>query len=92
MNSTERARRRHDLLLAAAVLRRQIDASLASIEPAAERILGWAALGLRLRQRYRVSGVPHALMGTGVIWFVLRHWRWLRDAWVVWQLRKERPR
>jgi hypothetical protein len=92
MNPAQRARRRHDLLLAADVLRREIDASLTSIEPVAERVLSWAALGLRLRQRYRASGAPRALMGTGIVWFVLRHWRWLRDAWVVWQLRKERPR
>jgi len=90
MSVAQRARRRHDLLLAAAVLRRQIDTSLASIEPTAERILDWAALGLRLRRRYRASVAPRALMGTGIVWFVLRNWRWLRDAWVLWQLRKER--
>ncbi|HSW25689.1 MAG TPA: hypothetical protein VLJ62_23210 [Burkholderiaceae bacterium] len=94
MNPAERERRRHDLLLAAAVLRRQIDASLVGIEPTAERILGWAALGLRLRRRYRAAGASRvgALVGGGGVWFVLRNWRWLRDAWVLWQLRKERRR
>ena len=94
MNPAWRARRRHDLLLAAAVLRRQIDTSLASMEPAAERVLGWAAFGLRLRRRYRAAGASRvgALVGGGGLWFLLRNWRWLRDAWVLWQLRKERRR
>jgi len=94
VSPTQRARRRHDLLLAADVVRREIDDSLASLEPTGERVLHWVALGQRLRQRYRAVGASRvgALLGSGGVWFVLRQWRWLRDAWVLWQLRRERSR
>jgi hypothetical protein len=91
MKATERARRRHDLLLAADVLRREIDASLTTFEPAAERALFWAAVGMRLRRRYRASGgqLSGLLTATGGVigigWFVLRHWRWLRGVVVAWR-------
>jgi hypothetical protein len=39
MNAVQRAQRQHDLLLAADVLRRQIDASLTTLAPTADRAL-----------------------------------------------------
>jgi hypothetical protein len=94
MNAAQRARRRHDLLLAADVLRREIDAGLTMFEPAAERALFWTAIGVRLRRRYRASGdqLSGLLTATGGVigigWFALRHWRWISKLWLAWQSRK----
>jgi hypothetical protein len=95
MNAAQRTNRRDDLLLAADVLRREVDASLTSFEPAAERVLHWGAIGLRLRRRYATSGMRRsaalwaAVGGIGSGWLALRHRRWLRKAWFAWQLWKQ---
>ena len=100
MNATQRAQRRHDLLLASALLRREIDASLTSLEPTAERVLHWVAVGRRLR-RYRagtrriavlLAAAGGALGGTGIGRAALRHLAWLSNLWIAWQLWKQRQR
>jgi hypothetical protein len=96
MSTPQRAQRRQDLLLAAGALRQQIGADLARLEPAADRVLLWVGAGWWLRRRWPRSSTPRvsALLtaagtlagGTGLAWFALRHWRWLRNALVVWRL------
>ena len=95
-SDSQRANRRQDLLLAAGALRRQIGADLSRLEPVADRVLLWAGVGLWLRRHWSRSGTRRvsALMaaagslagGSGLAWFALRHWRWLRSALVVWRL------
>src|SRR5262245_54266470 len=90
------AQRRQDLLLAAGLLRQQIAADLARLEPAADRVLLWGGALWWLRRHWprsstrRASAVMAAagtvLGGSGVAWFALRHWRWLRNAVVGWRL------
>lgn len=94
MNASERAQRRHDLLLAADLLRREINAGLTTLAPTAERALHWVAIGRRLRQHHTgmrrigalLGAAGGALGGTGVGWLALRHWRWLSNVWIAWQL------
>jgi hypothetical protein len=97
MTPAQRALRHHDLVLAAAVLRRQIDVSLTSLQPAAEPALRGLAIGLWLRRHHAASGAwaaallaaaGVALGGSGVGRFALRHRRWLRRAWIVWRVWK----
>jgi len=97
MNAIERAQRRHDLLLAADVLRREINASLTTLAPAAERALHWVAIGQLLRQQHAgmrrigtLLGAAGGILGaTGVGWVALRRWRWLSNVWIAWQLWKQ---
>ena len=94
LSATQRAQRRQDLLLAAALLRRQIDADLDRLAPVGERIVHWAEIGVWLRRHWpRLRGgktvalaaaVGSLIGGTG--WFALRRWRWIRDALVAWRL------
>ena len=102
MNTAQRAQRRHDLLLAADVLRQQIDASLTSLQPTAEPVLHGLAIVLWWRRHHATLGtwVAAALLaaaggaigGSGIGRLALRHRRWLRRAWVVWRLVKSRRR
>ena len=94
MNAVQRAQRRHDLLLAADVLRRQVDASLTTLAPAADRALHWVAIGQQLRRRTAgtrrlaalLAAAGTAIGGTGIGWVALRHWRWLSSLWIGWQM------
>jgi hypothetical protein len=95
MNPAQRAARQHDLLLAADVLRREVDASLTSLQPAAEPALHGLAIGLWLRRHHAKSGALAAALavaaggaagGSGIGRFALRHRRGLRRAWIVWRL------
>jgi hypothetical protein len=97
MNAAQRGQRRHDLLLASALLRREIDANLRSLEPAAERVLHWVAIGARLR-RHRagtrriavlLGAAGAALGGTAIGRAALRHLGWLSNLWLAWQLWKQ---
>jgi hypothetical protein len=98
MNAVQRARRRHDLLLAADVLRQQIDASLTSLQPTAEPVLHGLAIGLWWRRHHATSGMwaaaallagaGGAIGGSGIGRFALRHRRGLRRAWIVWRALK----
>ena len=92
----QRRQVRQDLLLAAAALRQQIGADLARLEPAADRVLPWVTTLWWLRGHWtrsharRVSALVAAagtlVGGSGLTWFALRHWRWLRNALIVWRL------
>ena len=93
MNAVQRAQRQHDLLLAADVLRRQIDAGLTTLEPTVDHVLHWVAVGRQLRRRSAgtrrlaaLLAAGGALGGSGIGWVALRHWRWLSYLWVGWQL------
>jgi hypothetical protein len=97
MNAVQRARRRHDLLLASALLRREIDTNLRSLEPAAERVLHWVAIGRRLRRHHAstrriavlLAAAGGALGGTSIGRAALRHLGWLSNVWIAWQLWKQ---
>ncbi|MFI4932851.1 MAG: hypothetical protein ACHP83_21610 [Burkholderiales bacterium] len=94
MNAAQRAQRRHDLLLAADVLRQQIDASLTNLEPAAQPLLHGLTIGLWWRRHHATSGTwaavallaaaGGAIGRSGIGRFALRHRRWLRRASLVW--------
>jgi hypothetical protein len=92
MNPAQRASRQHDLLLAADVLRREMNASLTSLQPAAEPVLHGLAIGLWLRRHRATSGAWAAALAVaaggavGGSRFALRHRRWLRRAWIAWRL------
>ena len=93
------AQRRQDLLLAAELLRHQIGVDLARLEPAGDRVAQGAALGLWLRRHWPRSRIERTAVaaaalasvigGTGISWFALRRWRWVRNALVVWRLWKQ---
>jgi hypothetical protein len=97
MNAIQRGQRRHDLLVASTLLRREIDANLTNLEPAAERVLHWVAIGQRLR-RHRagtrrvavlLAAAGGALGGTRIGRAALRHLGWLSNVWIAWQLWKQ---
>lgn len=97
MTPAQRVLRQHDLLLAADLLRREVDASLTSLQPAVEPVLHGLAIGLWLRRQRATSGAWAATLlavagavvgGRGVGRFALRHRRWLRRAWLAWGLCK----
>lgn len=97
MSPAQRVLRQHDLLLAADVLRREVDASLTRLQPAVEPVLHGLAIGLWLRRQHARSGAWAATLlavaggvagGSGIGRFALRHRRGLRRAWIVWRLWK----
>jgi len=97
LTAPQRVQRRQDLLLAADLLRRQVDSDLTQLQPAADRVLIWVDAGLWLRRRWQAAsrdggaGGALAALGTvigvgGIGAFALRHRRWLRGAVLAWQL------
>ena len=98
MNAAQRGQRRHDLLLASALLRREIDANLR--KPRARR-RARVALG---RHRRAPAPAPRgargasqccwalralAMGGTAIGRAALRHLGWLSNLWLAWQLWKQ---
>jgi hypothetical protein len=64
MTPAQRALRRRDLQLAADLLRREVDASLTSLQPAVEPVLHGLAIGrfvLRHRRGLRRAGIVWGL-------------------------------
>jgi len=86
MTPLQRAQRRHDLQLAADLLRRQIDGNLSSLQPAGDRVLAWVDAAWWLRRRWRRwprAGLLTAAAGLGALlprraFVAWRLWRWLR--------------
>jgi len=98
LTAPQRTQRRHDLALAAQLLRRQIDADLMQIRPAADRVLIGVGAAWWLRRHWplqtarqrRVAAALAALssvLGLGGIGrWALRHRRWVRAALLAWRL------
>jgi len=98
LSAPQRAQRRNDLLLAADSLRAQIGADLARLQPAGDRVLAWADAALWVRRQWSRASPPRrrlaaviaaagGIAGAGGIGaYVLRHWRWLRNALVAWRV------
>ena len=94
----QREQRRNDLALAAQLLRRQIDAELAQLQPAADRVLigvdvawwiqrHWPARTPRQRRVAAAFAVLGGVLGvSGFGRLALRYRRWLRAAWVAWRV------
>ncbi|HEY6512275.1 MAG TPA: hypothetical protein VI032_09865 [Burkholderiaceae bacterium] len=100
MTPAQRAQRRHDLLLAAHLLRRQVDADLVHLQPSADRVLVWLDAALWLRRQWarsRASRLGTALAAAAAIAgvgglgaAVLRHGHWLQSALVAWRAWQQR--
>jgi hypothetical protein len=78
-------------------MRHEIDLSLVGLAPTADRVLRGVEAGLWLRRQLgsesRTQRVAAALAAAGSVigasgvgWFALRRWRWLRNAFGVWRL------
>lgn len=100
LSAQQRALRQQDLMLAADLLRRQIDADLAQLQPAADRVLIWVDATLWLRRHWLQSprrrraatalAAAAGIAGAGSIGgWVLRHWHWLRSALTAWRVWKQ---
>lgn len=98
MSAQQRALRQQDLTLAADLLRRQIDADLTQLQPAADRMLIWVDAALWLRRHWHQASAGErrvaaaiALAGgiasvTGISRFALRHRGWLHGVFAAWHM------